>query len=140
MNFYLNSLSRRAAVQAIYQQITYKSDDLLAEVLDPEHLISEGQMEKELFESIIISTLKSWESWEEIIQLLKKEGDVLKLSRCAEAIIRCASAEILEKNIPISVIINEYLELSKIFCEKEAAFVNKILDSFACLKSNTNTR
>jgi transcription termination factor NusB len=129
--YYLNLLVRRSAVQAVYQQICAPSDNLIEEVKQEDHFLQELKLDQEVLEKTLSGVLNMWDSFEEVVTShTKQELDLTKITRCGVAILRCAVAEILEKNIPILIIINEYLELSKIFCEKDVAFINKVLDYF----------
>jgi len=129
--YYLNLLTRRSAVQAVYQNISTPSDALWKDISQNDHILTETKVDDILLQEIVEKVEKKWNEWDEIIlKNLNSDLDLKKISRCAKAILICAIAEIEKKKEIASIIINEYLELTKLFCENEVPLVNKILDSF----------
>ena len=86
-----------------------------------------------------------FESYEKVIGLLPKIDHIIednlyeyKLYRLAfvdRAIIRLAVFEMLQKDTPVQIIINEAVELTKIYSnlddQKQHKFTNKVLDNIA---------
>lgn len=122
-------LARRSAVQAIYQQISHPIDDFLEDVSSSDHILSETECDKDLFMQIANRAKENFDFFEKLIRFYIPENfEFDRIKRCVKAVLICGVSEILEKKIPIAVIINEYIELAKLFCEEEYAFIHKILN------------
>lgn len=114
-------LTRRAIIQAIYINLSSFDPDLTQTVLNDEHILGEAEINEELFTLVLNKVLENWEQFS-----IKEEFVV---SRCAQAIVRAALAE-LDLNITHkNIIFDEYIEFSKMFCENETKLVNKLLES-----------
>lgn len=73
---------------------------------------------------------------DEIISPLLKNWSINRLGVCTLLILRLAIWELQEGEIPASIVINEAIELSKCFAEKDAyKFTNGLLDK-VCNKLN----
>jgi transcription termination factor NusB len=137
--YYLNLLTRRSAVQAVYQNISTPCDALWNDISQNGHILTETKVDEILLKEIIQKVEKKWNEWDEVIlKSLNSDLDLKKISRCAKSILICAMAEIEKRKEIASIIINEYLELTKLFCENEVPLVNKILDNFVHTLSARN--
>lgn len=141
----LRHIARRRVVQALYQMhfLNITEEDLYAQYADwIEDNILHSKMDENYFHQLLKGILKH-----------KKEVDAYlvpcldrpleRLSPVELAILRLGVYELrYEKSVPCKVVINEALELSKIFGMKESfRYVNGVLDK--CLKilseDNSNT-
>lgn len=115
-------------MQAVYQNICEYDDGLVAKAREDSHMLAEEAIDETLFAEVLSEVLKNWSDWEQqFAKCLKTEQ---KISRCAQAIMRAAFAELALKKSPEKIVINEYVELAKIFCENESGLVNKAMDVF----------
>lgn len=94
------------------------------------HNISyEGEFTKYLVDNIILNI----EKIDELIKKCLTSYSLNRLSYVDRAIIRLATFEMMNKDLPYNVIINEALEITKIYTnldeDKEKAFNNKLLDN-----------
>jgi transcription termination factor NusB len=114
-------LTRRAIIQAVYSNLSYFDNDLINTVLQNDHILSEVEIDKHLLSSVLEKVLENWEDF-----FIKEE---FVLSRCAQAIMRCAVAEFQLSETHKNIIFNEYIEFSKMFCENETKLINKLLEN-----------
>lgn len=95
-----------------------------------------GEKDKDIkaySESIIIGTLKNLKEIDSIIQQVTEKWKLSRIACIDRNILRLATFELLyKKDIPAKVVINEALEISKVYStEKSSAFINGILDRIA---------
>lgn len=136
------SVARLCAVQALYQLRMssdtgtkavvdeFKSHRLKA-VNDPEQL---GDADEKHFAGIVEGVNQRADEIDELIKsALNKEWRIERLEHTMLSILRAGVFEILAcSDIPVAVIVNEYVELAKSFYDgSEVGFVNGILDNLA---------
>lgn len=93
-------------------------------------IVTEKYNEK-LFNIIVGGTLDNLAIIDEkIIQCIAENWEFIRVERVLRAILRCAVFEMLIQKVPYKVVINEYLEVTKLFYagKKEVSFVNGILN------------
>lgn len=134
--------SRIVALQALYQLHFYDEKksitDILHELYD---IYKEDFTNKDLtniinigfIENLITLTLDKQEQNLLIIKnYLHNNWKIADISPLLLIIIKLSSTEICTSNTDLAVIINEYIEITKIFgSSKEAKFVNNILQQIA---------
>ena len=82
--YYLNLLTRRSAVQAVYQNISTPSDALWKDISQNDHILTETKVDDILLQEIVEKVEKKWNEWDEIIlKNLNSDLDLKKISRCA---------------------------------------------------------
>lgn len=127
--FSIEFLTRKALIQGIYSNLCEFDLDFLNKISLKEHMLSEIEFDQAMFEEIIQVAFYDWEIFEEefnIIEYRKRK----EISRCANAVLRAAFAEIALNKTDYPIIIDEYIELSKMFCAHESKLINKILDDY----------
>lgn len=142
-NFALRRAARLAAVQALYQM--EMSGASTAEVAadfdagklprteDAPRLDGEGDMA--LFKTLTENAVDRQSSIDRVIaRRLNKGWKLERIDAVARAILRAGAVELEQrKDIPIAVVIDEYVEIAKAFFDgPEPGFVNATLD--ACAK------
>ncbi|MDZ4306986.1 transcription antitermination factor NusB [Allopontixanthobacter sp.] len=133
------SAARLAAVQALYQQQMEKT--VLARLLDEFHQHRLGQeieddqyaeAEVDFFDDIVSGVDARRDEIDELLQSKLAEGwKVGRLDKTMVQILRCGAYELLARaDISKKVVISEYIDVAHAFFdEKEAKFVNGVLDS-----------
>jgi N utilization substance protein B len=85
--------------------------------------------------SVRLATLAvaQYEEIDELIVSRLKDWELKRIPKIDHVILRVAIAELIYfKDVPASIIINEFLELTKMFSsEKSRKFINGVLDSVA---------
>lgn len=133
------SAARLAAVQALYQAqmdvdtpiqqiIEEYKDHRLGQEIDDIHF---ADADAALFSDIVAGTWERSEDFKQTISGYLKEGWTYdRLEVLLRAILLAGCYEMAARpDVPTAVIINEYVDVTHAFCEKqEAAFVNGILD------------
>ncbi|NLB36489.1 MAG: transcription antitermination factor NusB [Clostridiales bacterium] len=132
--------AREKAFALLFEK-SFNSDVSMRDIID--FALSERLMAIDSFSSSI--ALKAWENIFEIDDLIEKNAIGWKKSRISKvtlAILRLAICELLFfDEIPVSVSINEAVELCKIYAdEADASFVNGILGSISKSKSFEKTK
>ena len=138
---YRRSLSRLAAVQAVFQ---LSSSDESAEIVlkqfikhrFPEELdgLSLREADPELFTDLVRGAHNRLSDIDRMIEAGLGEGWTMqRLDPVLLSILRCAAYELwCRPDIPAKVSIDQYVELAKdFFGEKEPKFVNSLLDQLA---------
>lgn len=135
------SAARLAAVQALYQREMEATSlpRLLKEFHD--HRIGQeiedaqyAEAEIDFFDDVVLGTEKYHEDIVERLTLRLSEGWTLqRLDKTLAQILRAGVYELLHRqDIPAPAIINEYVDVAHAFFdEKDAKFVNGILDAIA---------
>ncbi len=135
------SAARLAATQALYQiEITGSdADDVIAEFInhrfggDPE-TGNEGAHDEAFFKDIIHGVLDRQVEIDRALTASLASGWTLgRVDSILRAMLRAAAFELKGRpDVPVKVVINEYVELAKdFFNEDEPAFVNAVLDRLA---------
>lgn len=132
--------AREKAFALLFEK-SFNSDVSMRDIID--FALSERLMAIDSFSSSI--ALKAWENIFEIDDLIEKNAIGWKKSRISKvtlAILRLAICELLFfDEIPVSVSINEAVELCKIYAdEADASFVNGILGSISKSKGFEKTK
>lgn len=136
--------SRLTAVQVLYQKAQNDSDisEILTQFLnarvgkDIEALpqTEDSEFDQGFFVKLCKGASSEHADLDEMIEAnLSDDWHLDRLDIILKMILRCGLYEILHMpDVPAPVIINEYLEVTKsFFDDKEAHFVNKVLDAVA---------
>ncbi|MFQ5469430.1 MAG: transcription antitermination factor NusB [Gammaproteobacteria bacterium] len=122
------SLSRRYAVQALYQwQLTGQAvDEVCKQFVDDRGL---GKADKAYFSEILFQVVSNIESLDEILSPYL-DRSVGKVDPVERAILRLGICELsLHEEIPYKVVLNEAVELAKMFGSQNGhKYINGILD------------
>ncbi len=123
--------ARRALVQAIYQwQMNQMStESLRADFYDGKAL---ARADRDFFDDILGLVTRRVDDLDAAFrQLLDRELDAL--NQVERAILRLGTCELLNRpDIPYRVVIDEYVELAKIFgAEQSHKYINGVLDKLA---------
>ncbi len=133
------SASRLAAVQALYQQQMEKT--ALTRLLNEFHQHRLGQeiendqyaeAEVDFFDDIVSGVDARRDEIDELLQSKLADGwKVDRLDKTMVQILRCGTYELLARaDISKKIVISEYIDVAHAFFdEKEAKFVNGVLDS-----------
>ena len=114
------------------------SDELLEETInDVNNLILDDEYKVEIYEDysriILNFVIKNYQSIVDSISSSLVGWTIDRLSYVDRAIMICACAELMLKDTPKEVIINEYLEITKEYSSvedtKQVKFNNRVLDS-----------
>lgn len=130
-------LARLAAVQAIYQSL--QTEDSLEDIIShfKNYHFTQGVLQSrvpphiELFESIVWGVFNHTELLKETItRHLQKDWRLDRLAYLSLSLLLCAVYELCyDKALPHSIVINEYIEISKEFLDfSDTRFINGILD------------
>lgn len=114
--------TRRAIVQSVYSHLCepIESDSQETDACT----LNDSDVDEGFFKQVMGNVRDKWNAFS--IEEYEEKGQI---SRCAKAILRAGFCE-LEMNAGESkMIIDQYLEISKLFCEKETRVINKILDA-----------
>lgn len=133
------SVARLAAVQALYQQQMEKT--ALARLLNEFHQHRLGQeiedaqyaeAEVDFFDDIVSGVDARRDEIDELLQSKLAEGWMIaRLDKTMVQILRCGTYELLARpDVSKKIVISEYIDVAHAFFdEKEAKFVNGVLDS-----------
>ncbi|AQX28077.1 MULTISPECIES: transcription antitermination factor NusB [unclassified Bartonella] len=133
--------ARLAAVQALYQMdivgtgiieiiAEYEAYRLGKNIDGDQYLDADFQW----FRSIIVGVVKDQKQLDPMLhQKLSEEWALSRLDSTLRAILRAGLWELINrKNVPVAVIMNEYVDIAKAFFESdEPRLVNAVLDSIA---------
>lgn len=135
------SSARLAAVQALYQIEAGGSKSLIVVKEFVDHRIGEtidddayAKADSEFFSDIVLGVDKRTEEIDEQISSnLSKDWSLGRIESVARAVLRAGTYEIMARpDVPTSVIINEYVDVTKAFYEDSTpGFVNGVLDKIA---------
>jgi transcription antitermination protein NusB len=103
------------------------NDEILKEFYD--EFIDSGKLDNEYFKRIVYGVLDQKDSIDGLISKYSKGWKLSRISKTDLAILRVAIFEATQMDdIPVSVAINEAIELSKIYSPEDAkAFINGVL-------------
>ena len=123
--------ARKLAVQAIYQ---WQLADTAADDLERQFLVevNEKKVDVEYFRELLTAVLKNVEAIDaKLIPALDRK--ITELNPIELATLRLAVGELMyKKDVPYKVVINEALELAKIFGSTDSfKYVNAVLDKIA---------
>lgn len=137
-------ITRVAAVQCVYScDITenYDKESVIElfkenngkriELEGEDGKIFTEEYDKKLFKVIVGGTLDNLQMIDEkIIPCIAENWEFIRVERVIRAILRCGVFEMLVQKVPYKVVINEYLEVTKMFYagKKEVSFVNGVLN------------
>ena len=137
------SSARLAAVQALYQIEASGSPSIVVTREFVEHRFGEivddeqySKADADFFSDLVIGVDKRVDEIDENIKNnLSKDWKLERIESVARAILRAGTYEIISRpDIPTSVIINEYVDVTKAFFEDSTpGFVNGVLDKIAKL-------
>lgn len=134
--------SRICAVQALYQKFFYKDNKLIEDVYQELYDIYREDFANQNLNKIIninfienlvnVTIEKQDEQNKKISSLLQDGWRIEDISELLLIILQLSTTEICYNDTDIAVVINEYIEITKIFGNvKEAKFVNNILQQVA---------
>jgi len=135
------SVSRLAAVQALYQQ--QMENTALTRLLNEFHMHRRGQeieddqyadAEVDFFDDIVTGVDARRDEIDELLQSKLADGwKIARLDKTMVQILRCGTYELLARaDISKRIVISEYIDVAHAFFdEKEAKFVNGVLDGIA---------
>lgn len=136
--------SRIAVVQGLYQFDVSEDAEILS-IIDEFinfrqakfatlHNIG-GRFDVEFFKDLLLKATEHLNEIDEIIiKLLPESWPIARIAKTLLAILRSGTTELMYfQGIPFKVIINEYLEIAKIFGadEKEKIFINGVLNAIS---------
>ncbi len=133
------SVARLAAVQALYQQ--QMENTALTRLLNEFHQHRLGQeieddqyaeAEVDFFDDIVSGVDARRDEIDELLQSKLAEGwKIARLDKTMVQILRCGTYELLARaDVSKKIVISEYIDVAHAFFdEKEANFVNGVLDS-----------
>ena len=140
--------ARLAAVQALYQmKMTGAAPtDIIEEFVHFRLLATEenhglGTPDTQLFRNLISGTASHINHIDPLIaSALSKEGSLDKLETTLQAILQVGVFELISPlETPTEVVINEYVDLTHAFFEKQTVgLVNGVLDKVALLRKKKN--
>lgn len=123
--------SRIVAVEALFAYLERGGNVTEKECLD--HVIAyvEGKENDDFAREIVASAVENSAKLKIVIKAFAPEFPFHKIAPINRAILLLGLAEMKYINTPPVVVINEYIELAKLFGEqKSAGFINAVLDSF----------
>ena len=137
--------ARFAAVQALYQielgqvaateVVAEFGEHRLAQLLEA---VDDGpgspEVDREWFAIVVLGTAAARETLDPAIEASLASGwTLLRCGYLLRACLRAGAFELAERtDVPVKVVINEYVELAHLFFdESEAGFVNAVLDRLA---------
>lgn len=121
------STSRRLAMQALYQaEISgIDVDEALRNILEADEFIPET---REFAEKLARAAWQEREASDQKIESLSIDWPLDRIGKVDRGILRLAFHELNSGETPVSVVINEAVELAKKYSSEEAAkFINGIL-------------
>lgn len=94
------------------------------------NLFKDEEEEEEFANTLVYQTIKREEENSQLIDRLTKNWDLDRIAKMDFILLKLAITELLEnKNIPVKVTLNEYIEISKFYSTpKSQQFINGILD------------
>ena len=124
--------AREIALQGLYQYDVGNQE--LGQLLSFNWLNADPDNEIKKFAAILIeNTIKNLENLDKYIEENSKNWDFSRIDILEKNILRFSTYSILhQKDIPVSVIINEAVDISKKFCSDDSyKFINGILDEIS---------
>ena len=136
------SVARLAAVQALYQMEVSGATtaDVIADFIsgklprETEASYTDSEGDLDLFKLLVEKAVERQATYDRAIaRHLSKGWRLERIDAVARAILRSGAAELEQRtDIPVAVVINEYVEIAKAFFEgPEPGFVNAALDAAA---------
>lgn len=123
-------IAREKATIGIYQNLLVESslEDIIIFLSEDKTLI-ESSESMEFSQWLVETTLKNKESYQELIgKHLKKGWTFARLSVMEKAILLIATCELLESELPKTIVINEAVLNAKKFCDDDSyKFINGVL-------------
>ena len=124
--------SRRLAIAYIYAKLSATDSDFSIEDTETIPMMVESlevkTYDKSLLNSIIHSASQNIEGYKGIIRKNSIDWDISKMHRMDLSILLVATSELIAKQVPSKVVIDEAIELAKEFGSDESSkFVNGIL-------------
>ena len=130
-NVWARRKARRALVQAVYQwQLTQHSFSQLVKDFQTNDSLKKADVEyfEEQLRKVVFDTETIDASFESLLDRPSDQLDVVE-----RGVLRLATAEFLHRpEIPYRVVIDEYVELTKVFGSQDAyKYINGVLDKLA---------
>lgn len=123
-------IAREKATIGIYQNLLVEStlDDILA-FLNEEKTLVKSEETMAFSRWLVETTLQNKESYQLLIQKHLKNGwNFERLSVMEKAILMIATCELLESDLPKTIVINEAVLNAKKFCDDDSyKFINGVL-------------
>ncbi len=127
-------IAREKATIGIYQNILVNSDlDDIKVFLSSDEKLQENQKSMDFSLWLVETTLNNFENFSILLsKYLKKGWTFDRLSPMERAILLIATCEILESDLPNTIVINEAVVNAKKFCDDDTyKFINGILSNLA---------
>lgn len=121
---------RELAFKTLFQLDTIKSQN---DLTIPEALTfvveDDKQVHNEFLNELTIGVVEQQQQLDEVIERHLKKWTLSRLSRMDRNILRLATFELMNLSTPYKVIINEAIELSKLYSDKDDSyrFINGVL-------------
>lgn len=121
-------LAREMAVEFLFQ-IEFQKEDIKEQVEDFLDSIEQENFDKNYFFEIVNGVLNCQEEIDSIIEAHSKDWVIGRIAKVDLAVLRVAIYEMKHReDIPVSVSINEAVEIGKKFgTEKSGSFINGLL-------------
>lgn len=123
-------IAREKATIGIYQNLLVDSslEDIIL-FLKEEQTLNDSEESMEFSQWLVDQVLKNKDSYRELIEKhLKKGWTFDRLSVMERAILMIATCELLESELPKTIVINEAVLNAKKFCDDESyKFINGVL-------------
>ena len=123
-------IAREKAIISIYQNLLVESSlDEIKLFLAEDKTLSESEESMEFCTWLVETTLKNKDSYITLLsKYLKKGWTFDRLSVMERSILLIATCELLESDLPKTIIINEAIINAKAFCDEESyKYINGVL-------------
>ena len=133
-------IAREKATIGVYQNLLVESslEDILT-FLNEEKTLTKSEETMAFSRWLVETTLQNKESYQTLIEKhLKKGWKFERLSMMEKAILMIAACELLESDLPKTIVINEAVLNAKKFCDDDSyKFINGVLGQIFYWKDNT---
>lgn len=123
-------LAREKATIGVYQNLLVESSlDDIKVFLNEDHTLAGNQKSMDFAVNLVETTLKNKESYQKLLEkFLRKGWTFERLSHMERAILLIATCELLESDLPKTIVINEAVNNAKTFCDDDSyKFINGVL-------------
>ena len=119
----------RSELRSICMVILYQYD-LLKESMDIEEIIANNlEIDNDFVRNIVYGVIKYLEDIDKLANKYMKDWTIDRIEKLGCAILRMAIYEIKYTDTPEIVVINEALELAKVYCDESVKkIINAVLD------------
>lgn len=120
--------ARESAMKLVYENLMggVGGDETCKGILG----LTEGETDYDFMQQLVQSAIENADKSDELIERYSNGWKTARMSRVDLSILRLAVCELMKKETPCAVVINEAVEMAKKFSgEKAAPFINGILGS-----------